>query len=144
MLPTSAPAAPVALTDRDLQALASARAWARFMAIVGFIGCGLFGLIMVLALAATMVKRSYGPTFALGAGTLVGVGFGIAYFALLLRYASGVAAHARGDTAGLARAFWGLKVLWIITVISYCFSIVMTVVMTAGQLLGFTPPGQLH
>jgi hypothetical protein len=139
MVPETSTAAPLVFTADDLAALDKARGWARFIAIVGFIGCGLFGLAMLLSLAVAARAGGAGAGALVGVGGMVGVGFGVAYFAVLLRYASGVAGHARGDGTALARAFWGLKVLWIITVVSYGFSIITTISMTVAQLLGYMP-----
>ena len=139
MVPEASTATPLVLTTDDLAALDKARGWARFIAIVGFIGCGLGGLVMVLSLAVSAKAAGAGAGIVVAVTGLVGVGFGVAYFALLLRYASGVAGHARGDSTALARAFWGFKVLWIITVISYGFSIITTLSMTVAQLLGYMP-----
>jgi hypothetical protein len=75
----------------------------------------------------------------MGVVTLFGVGFWLAYAGLVMRYASGVAKHVTGDGTALARAFWSLKVLWIISVVSYALSILFTIGMMVAQMLGLTP-----
>jgi hypothetical protein len=141
MFPTPPPAGTLALTADDLEALDKARGWARFMAIVGFIGCGLFGILMLVSLVAMLALPTGGaaPAAGLGVVTLFGVGFGLVYSGLLMRYASGVAKHVSGDSTALARAFSALKILWVITVVSYSFSIIVTLIMTVAQMLGLTP-----
>ena len=141
MFPTPPPAGTLALTADDLEALDKARGWARFMAIVGFIGCGLFGILMLVSLVAMLALPTGGaaPAAGLGVVTLFGVGFGLVYSGLLMRYASGVAKHVSGDSTALARAFSALKILWVITVVSYSFSIVVTLIMMVAQMLGLTP-----
>lgn len=145
MLPTTAPATPLALTTDDLAALDKARGWARFVGIIGFIGCGLMA-VMALAAVASLAALPEGP----GARPLTGAGFVavvmlvlIGYVAthswLVMRYASGVRAHTHGDGAALARAFWSLKVLWILTVVTYG----LTILFTAIRMLGLVdPPGR--
>jgi hypothetical protein len=141
MFPTPPPPGTLALTADDLEALDKARGWARFMAIVGFIGCGLFGILMLVSLVAMLALPTAGaaPAAGLGAVTLFGVGFGVVYSGLLMRYASGVAKHVSGDSTALARAFSAVKILWIITVVSYSLSIVITLIMMVAQMLGLTP-----
>ena len=142
MFPTPPPPGTLALTADDLEALDKARGWARFMAIVGFIGCGLFGLLMLVSLVAMLAlprAATVGPAVGLGAVTLFGVGFGLVYSGLLMKYASGVAKHVGGDSTALARAFSAVKILWIITVVSYSLSIVITLIMMVAQMLGLTP-----
>jgi hypothetical protein len=141
MFPTPPPPGTLALTVDDLEALDRARGWARFMAIVGFIGCGLFGILMLVSLVAMLALPTAGaaPAAGLGAVTLFGVGFGLVYSGLLMRYASGVAKHVSGDSTALARAFSAVKILWIITVVSYSLSIIITLIMMVAQMLGLTP-----
>jgi hypothetical protein len=141
MFPTPPPPGTLALTVDDLEALDKARGWARFMAIVGFIGCGLFGILMLVSLVAMLALPTAGAAPAAGMGTvmLFGVGFGLVYSGLLMKYASGVAKHVSGDSTALARAFSAVKILWIITVVSYSLSIVITLVMVAAQMLGLSP-----
>jgi hypothetical protein len=142
MFPTPLPPGTLALTADDLEALDKARSWARFMAIVGFIGCGLFGILMLVSLVAVLAlpsATSMAPALGLGALTLFGVGFGLVYSGLLMKYASGVAKHVSGDSTALARAFSAVKLLWIITVVSYSLSILFTIGMMVAQMLGLTP-----
>jgi hypothetical protein len=141
MFPTPPLPGTLALTADDLEALDKARGWARFMAIVGFIGCGLFGILMLVSLVAMLVLPTGGaaPAAGMGAVTLFGVGFGLVYSGLLMRYASGVAKHVSGDSTALARAFSAVKILWVITVVSYSLSIVITLIMMVAQMLGLTP-----
>jgi hypothetical protein len=65
---------------------------------------------------------------------LVAVGYFGTYSWLVMRYASGVRAHAHGDGEALARAFWGLKVLWILTVVIYCLSLAFSLVQATGLI----------
>jgi hypothetical protein len=138
MMPSSPPDAPLALTVTDLDNLDKARRWAKFMAIAGFIGSGLLGILMALLLLAMMtLPGARAPGAAAGlAYFLVGLGIWLVYSGLLLRYASGVAAHVRGEGAALARGFSGLKVLWIVTVVIYGLSILFSIGMSAARLLG--------
>jgi hypothetical protein len=138
MLPTTPPDAPVALTVTDLDNLDKARRWARFMAIVGFIGSGLLGILMaVMVLAMMALPGARAPGAAAGlVYFVVGLGIWLLYSGLLLRYASGVAAHVRGEGSALARGFSGLKLLWIVTVVIYGLSILFSIGMSAARLLG--------
>jgi hypothetical protein len=137
MLPTSPTDAPAALTVTDLDNLDKARRWARFMAIVGFIGSGLLGILVALLVLAMMsLPGARAPVAAGVAYLLIGLGIWLVYSGLQLRYASGVAAHVRGDGSALARGFSGLKLLWIVTVVIYGLSILFSVGMSAARLLG--------
>ena len=42
----------------------------------------------------------------------------------------------RGDGSALARGFSGLKLLWIVTVVFYGLSILLSIGMSAARLLG--------
>ena len=139
MLPLNPPAAPLMLTAEDLANLDKARRWARFMAIVGFIGCGLVALLMLLvAMAMTAVPGARGPAAAGLAVFLVSLGVWLVYSGLFLRYALGVAAHARGDGPALARGFSALKLMWIISVVVYALSLLFSIGMSIARLLGLT------
>ena len=100
----------------------------------------LLATVAMTALPRTSAGNPGGvPAAAMGVVTLFGVGFWLVYAGLVMRYASGVAKHVTGDSTALARAFSALKILWIITVVSYSLSIVVTLIMMVAQLLGLTP-----
>jgi hypothetical protein len=142
MLPTPTPATPLALTTEDMAALDKARGWARFVGIIGFIVCGLMavmGLISVVAVAMLPGGPDARPAAGMTAGVvavamLIAVGYFATYSWLAMRYAGGVRAHAHGDGEALTRAFWGLKVMWILLVVTYILSLLFTVALVSGLI----------
>jgi hypothetical protein len=123
------------LAPADLTALARAAFWARLIAVLGLIWCGLVALVAVVIVLIPRSIPGMGR-IPIALAVIVGTALAVAYLRLLLRYAAGLRAHAAGDTGALAGAFRALKTFWICTVLFYVLSTVASVAMTILQLLG--------
>ncbi len=120
--------------------LLEASKWAKFLAIVGFVGCGLvvcFGIFMALNFE-NLQRRSYSdtPIFP-GFGAFVGFAYiigAVLYFfpcLFLLRFSNKMkAALASDDQEHLTSSFQNLKIL-------YRYKGILTIIALAIYLLAF-------
>jgi hypothetical protein len=132
--PGDTPNAPLVIGEADRQVLAKARWWAMFNAITGVIVVGL-GALACIGVLVFMDALGTSQRILLALATAVGVVLLGAYQALLFRYSSGIARFNRGDSSALQRAFWNLKVVWIVVVVSAALGALGSVVSTVTPWL---------
>jgi hypothetical protein len=123
--------------DTIVEQLRATRPWVIFLAIVGFLGSGLFGLIGLIFLAAGSVGPGGGKLpAAFGLVYIVPAAIGVFPSVGLLRYGSAIGRLVRDPclerlvlALGQQRSFW--KLVGIITAVSMALYPILIVAMVA-------------
>jgi hypothetical protein len=136
----------VALSETDLRNLQRSRPWARFLAVMGFLGTAALALG---GLGVAVATRTLPGAAAAGMSGWTAIGMVVAaivsgmYGVVTWRYASAVReAVDRGQTSALVVAFRNVRFLWVFSAVIYALTVLFTVGSIVATWLGLMPrPG---
>jgi len=134
------PPSPVILSPQAIERLRGAAGWARFLAILGFIMCGLLALAAIALLWAFFGTNGRLP---LGNGEMVLIFMPLTIFlvaglsasALLWGYGGNASAFLQRGEPALTRSFRNLRYFLVLWTVSYVLSVLLSALMTIRKLL---------